>query len=85
MAEEEGGLFDMLEEIRLGLFRRASQVQIGDKDAAATYEKLVIADKITEELRNSIARIVDDGKVAEHARSHADRIAQIPDRKRRWI
>lgn len=79
--EEPGGLRDMLSEMRAAYFMRMSVVEPWE---VAKLANLAIAAKQIDMLDTAVLRIISDGKTAQAANDHADRVAAIPDYKRRW-
>lgn len=79
--EEPGGLREMMGTIRAEYFRRMSSVEPWQ---VAQLANLAIAAKVTEQLDAMIQSIARDGKIAEAADRQAEKIASIPDYKRRW-
>lgn len=80
--DEPDGLRDMLATIRATYFQRLSQVEPWQ---VAQLANLGIAAKITDQLDQMIRAVIDEGKVAEAAKLHTDKIASLPDYKRRWL
>jgi len=80
--EEEGGLRDMLAEIRNAYLLRMADVEPWETGKLA---KLAIAHKVSEQVDGFVASIFADGAVELNARHHANRIADLPERKRRWL
>lgn len=79
---ESGGFRDMI------LTLQATYLQhIIDADPrqVAVIANMKIAHKIAVELDGLAQSIIADGKVAEAATAHAEKIAAIPDHKRRWV
>lgn len=79
--EEPGGLREMMGTIRATYFARMSAVEPWE---VAQLSNLAIAAKVTEQLDAMIQAIARDGKIAEAADRQAEKVASIPDYKRRW-
>ena len=47
-------------------------------------KKVALGIKIVGMLKDEISAVTIDGKLAEHAEKAAKRIAEIPERKRKW-
>ena len=80
--EESGGLRDMLSEIRAAYLTRMAEVEPWE---TGKLSKLSIAHKVAGQLDNFVMGIIADGAVELRSREHAQRIADLPERKRRWI
>ncbi len=80
--EEEGGLRDMLGEMRAAFFQRMSAVEPWE---VAKLSNLALAAKQVAMLDTAVLAIIADGKTAQAAQRHADQVASIPDYKRRWV
>tara|TARA_R110002074_G_scaffold262994_2_gene435124 strand:- start:10401 stop:10703 length:303 start_codon:yes stop_codon:yes gene_type:complete len=79
---EEGGLRDILTAIGATYIERMSSVEPWETDKLA---KLAMANKITKQIDVFVQEIIGTGKVAQAAQRHAEKIEQIPERKRRLL
>jgi hypothetical protein len=80
--EEEGGLRDMLATLRQAYFDRAADLLPSD---TAALLKLGMAAKIVDQIQSQITHVVTAGKVEQAAQDHADRIARLPEARRRFL
>jgi hypothetical protein len=80
--EEEGGLRDMLATLRQAYFDRAADLMPSD---TAALLKLGMAAKIVDQIQSQVTHIVTAGKVEQAAQDHADRIARLPEARRRFL
>jgi hypothetical protein len=84
---EEGGLRDMFDDIRQAYFKRAGKLEVtlpADVRANAL-ERLSFASNVLDMVEDHIRAIIDDGKIAEHNVIYAEKIAGVPERKRRFL
>jgi len=79
--EEDGGLRDMMAEMRAAYFQRMSACEPWE---VAKLANLAIAAKQIANLDTGVQRIIATGKVQQSAQEAADAQAAIPDYKRRW-
>lgn len=79
---EEGGLQDILHELRRGYFEKAAQLKPGDIHGL---QALSLADRIIAEIDGRIRTIIVEGEAAAREREHADRIAALPEAMRRRL
>ena len=79
---EQGGLRDMIASLRRSYFEKVGSLKPNDTDSL---EALGMADRICRELDSQIKQVIDDGKIEQQQREHADRIASLSDAKRRRI
>jgi hypothetical protein len=79
---EDGGLKDMLDTLRQAYFHRAADLMPNDTSALL---KLGMAAKIVDQVDSHIQAIFSAGKVAAAAQDHADRIAKLPEARRRFL
>lgn len=79
---EAGGIKDMIEGIRRSYFEKVGGLKPGDEEALAA---LGMADRIARELDSSIQAVIDSGKLAKQAKEHADKIASLPEARRRRL
>lgn len=84
--EGEGGIKEYFETMRLAYFERAGHLDglTAEQKATALYE-LSLATRITRMVEDNFRAAIDDGKIAEHSSDAANKIANLPDRKKRWI
>jgi len=80
--EEEGGLRDLLETLRRAYFERAGELMPGD---TAALLKLGMAAKIVEQVDSHIRQIMNAGRLEQAAQDHAERIAKLPEARRRFL
>lgn len=80
--DEEGGLRDMLGVLRQAYFDRAADLMPGDTGALL---KLGMAAKIVDQIEAQVTHIVTAGKLEQAAQDHADRIARLPEARRRFL
>jgi len=80
--EEGGGLRDVLDTLRRAYFERAGDLMPGD---SAALLKLGMAAKIVEQIDAHIRHILTAGKLEQAAQDHADRIARLPEARRRFL
>jgi len=80
--EEEGGLKDVLETLRRAYFDRAGELMPGD---TAALLKLGMAAKIVEQVDTHIRHILTAGRLEQAAQDHAERIAKLPEARRRFL
>jgi len=80
--EEEGGLKDVLETLRRAYFERAGELMPGD---SAALLKLGMAAKIVEQIDAHIRQILSAGRLEQAAQDHAERIAKLPEARRRFL
>lgn len=79
---EEGGLKEMLDALRDAYLDRAAALMPND---TAALLKLGIARKIVGEIDAQIIQIFNAGKIAASNADHADRIAKLPEARRRFF
>lgn len=79
--DEEGGLKDMFEHIRREYFRRAGLVEPWEGEKLG---KLALAGRIVDMVEDHVRHIIDTGKMAEADQIYAEKIADLPERKRFW-
>ena len=80
--DEEGGLRDILESLRVAYLERLSAVEPWETDKLT---KLAIASKVTRAVDSEILAILTAGKVEADRREHVKKIERIPTAKRRWL
>jgi hypothetical protein len=79
---EDGGLKDVLQTLRQAYFDRAADLMPNDTSALL---KLGMAAKIVDQVDAHIRAILDAGKIQMAADDHADRIAKLPEARRRFL
>lgn len=80
--EEDGGLRDVMQTLRQAYFDRAADLMPNDTSALL---KLGMAAKIVDQIDAHVRAILDAGKIQMAANDHADRIARIPEARRRFL
>ena len=80
--EEDGGLRDVLETLRRAYFERASELMPNDTSALL---KLGMAGKIVAQVDEHIRHIISAGRLEQAAQDHAERIARLPEARRRFL
>jgi hypothetical protein len=80
--EEEGGLKDLLNTLRQAYFDRAADLMPNDTSALL---KLGMAAKIVDQIDAHVTHIMTAGKIQQAAQDHADRIAKLPEARRRFL
>jgi hypothetical protein len=79
---EEGGLKDILEALRLTYLDRMSAVEPWETDKLM---KLAIASKVTMAVDDEVRSIIQAGAIVGERREHTKRIEALPTAKRRWL
>ncbi|WP_116090774.1 hypothetical protein [Sphingomonas crusticola] len=80
--EEDGGLREVLATLRRAYFDRAADLMPSD---TAALLKLGMAAKIVDQIEAHVTHIVNAGKLEQAAQDHADRIARLPEARRRFL
>ena len=80
--DEDGGLKEVLVMLRQAYFDRAGDLMPND---TAALLKLGMAAKIVEQIDAHIRHILTAGKLEQAAQDHADRIARLPEARRRFL
>lgn len=80
--EEEGGLKEVLDTLRHAYFERAGELMPGD---TAGLLKLGMAAKIVAQVDGHIRHILTAGRLEQAAQDHAERIAKLPEARRRFL
>lgn len=80
--DEDGGLKDVLDTLREAYFARAGELMPGD---TAALLKLGMAAKIVEQIDTHIRQILSAGRLEQAAQDHAERIARLPEARRRFL
>jgi len=79
---EDGGLREVLQTLRQAYFDRAADLMPSDTSALL---KLGMAAKIVDQFDNHILAIITAGKIEQAAQDHADKIAKLPEARRRFF
>lgn len=79
---EAGGLKEVLDTLRKAYFHRAADLM---PNQTSELLKLGMAAKIVDQIDQHVLYIINAGKVEQAAQEHADKIARIPEAKRRFI
>lgn len=80
--EEDGGLKSVLLTLKEAYVVRAGDLMPND---TAQLLKLGMAGKIVDQIDTHIRSIIDAGKVQQAAQDHADKIARLPEARRRFL
>lgn len=80
--QEDGGLRDVLDTLRNAYLDRAADLMPND---TAALLKLGMARKIVDQVDQHITSIIGAGKIEQAAQDHADRIAKLPEARRRFL
>jgi hypothetical protein len=80
--EEDGGLRETLNTLRQAYFDRAADLMPND---TAQLLKLGMASKIVDQIEAHVTHIINAGKIQQSAQDHADRIARLPEARRRFL
>jgi len=80
--EEEGGLSDVLGTLRRAYFERAAELMPGDTGQLL---KLGMAAKIVDQIDAHVRQILAAGRLEQAAQDHAERIARLPEARRRFL
>jgi len=80
--EEDGGLREVLDTLRRAYFDRASELMPNDTSALL---KLGMAGKIVAQVDEHIRHIIAAGRLEQAAQDHAERIARLPEARRRFL
>ena len=80
--EEEGGIGDMFARLTLELTSQAANVEPWETDKL---KKIGLSFALTRQLQAMVAGITADGQLAEHVAERANRMANVPEAKRRFI
>jgi hypothetical protein len=79
---EDGGLKEVLQTLRQAYFDRAADLMPND---TAALLKLGMAAKIVDQVDQHIQHILVAGKIEQAAQDHADKIAKLPEARRRFL
>jgi riboflavin synthase alpha subunit len=80
--EEDGGLREVMQTLRQAYFDRAADLMPND---TAQLLKLGMAAKIVDQIDGHVVHIINAGKIQQAAQDHADRIARLPEARRRFL
>lgn len=80
--QEEGGIGDMIDALRLSYFRKVGGLKTDDM---AGLQALGMAMRICDEIDKTIQDIFASGALAEAKEEYADKIAALPKAKRRFF
>jgi hypothetical protein len=80
--EEAGGLKEVLQTLRQAYFDRAADLMPNDTSALL---KLGMAAKIVDQIDGHVLHIMTAGKIEQAAHDHADKIARLPEARRRFL
>jgi hypothetical protein len=80
--EEDGGLREVMNTLRQAYFDRAADLMPND---TAQLLKLGMAAKIVDQIEAHVTHIITAGKIQQAAQDHADRIARLPEARRRFL
>lgn len=80
--EEEGGLNDMLKEIRQTYLERIAKADPSD---TGKLQVLAMAHRVSLEFEAMVRQIVQNGEVATAARDYANKMEKIPQAARRRL
>lgn len=71
-ATEEGGLYDMIANLRRGYFEKVGQLQPGD---TKSLQALASADRIAREIERQVQTVIETGRIRANDRQHTNKIA----------
>ena len=71
---EEGGLADMLSNLRRGYFEKVGNTKPGDTQ---TLLVLGLADKIVREVEREVQTVIETGKIRVSQEEHAERVSRV--------
>lgn len=80
--EEEDGLREFFNEMRTAYVAKAGALMPND---TAALLKLGLATKLVDEIEAYARQKIDAGKIALAAQDHAERIARLPEARRRFL
>lgn len=80
--EEDGGIKDMFEHIRMEYFKRAGQLDPWEGEKLG---KLAMAGRIVDMVESHVRSIIENGSIAEGDLIRAEKIAELPLHKRKWL
>jgi hypothetical protein len=79
---EDGGLKEILDTLKGAYLDRAADLMPGD---TAGLLKLGMGRKIVDQIDSHIQHIFTAGKIEQAAQDHADKIARLPEARRRFL
>ena len=79
---EEGGLRDVFGRLRQAYLERAADLMPSDTGALL---KLGMAGKLLDQIDAHIMEIVNTGRLEAASREHAERVAKMPEARRRYL
>lgn len=71
-ATEEGGLYDMIGNLRRGYFEKVGQLKPGDTQSL---QALASADRIAREIEREVQTVIETGRIRANDKAHTNRIA----------
>lgn len=84
--EGEGGIRDILDQIRMAYFKKAGRLDgLPMAEHAAALHKLALAGRVVDMVEDHIRSYMDTGKIEQANNEYSDKIASLPERKRRWL
>lgn len=83
--EEDGGLRDMLADMRDAYLKRMSEIDFGNDKKLEKVAALAMAARITKEIDAVVRGVISDGQSAKAQREHVQQIESLPKSRRRWI
>lgn len=84
--EGEGGIKEILDDIRMAYFKKAGRLDGLDMaEHAAALHKLALAGRIVDMVEDHIRSYIDTGTLEKANIEITDKIASLPERKRRWL
>lgn len=81
--EEPGGLGEMFGR-QMAELNRVGMEAVTNTDAAL-HERVMLSMKELTKLQQAVMAVMANGALAEAATEHARQVAELPERKRRWI
>lgn len=79
---EPDGLRAMLDNLRQTHLDALTMVEPWDTDRL---KKIGLSMAMVNQLEQTVRNIMSDGRIEEHAAAHVERLAEIPERKRKWL
>lgn len=79
---EEGGMAEMIQGMRQTHLDALTMVEPWDTDRL---KKIGLSMAMVNQLEQTVRNIMADGRIEEHAAAHVERLAEIPERRRRWL
>lgn len=81
-AEEDGGLFDMIDNQRRALFEKAGALPLKDTDSLM---KLSIADKLLANLKEAVSALAAGAEIEAANRAAVEKVAALSPQRRRFF